>query len=276
MQIATVRTESGTSAARREGDDLVLLRSADVGELLARDDLGTACADETGAVIPVASADFATLVTRPPKVFCVGLNYRDHILETGHEIAEFPTLFAKFSTCLIGAFDDLAIPAVARKPDWEVELGIVIGRPIHRGTTENALDAIAGYTVVNDISMRDWQRRTDEFLQGKTFDYTTPVGPYLVTLDEFDDPFDLAVRCEVDGVVMQQSRTSELVFGPREIVAYCSQIVTLLPGDLIATGTPGGVGDRRDPPIYLEPGQILTTAVEGIGECVNRIVAEKQ
>ncbi|HWD25119.1 MAG TPA: fumarylacetoacetate hydrolase family protein [Acidimicrobiales bacterium] len=274
MRLATVRTGTGTRAARVEGDHLVLLASIDVGAVLGAEDRAFALADEEGTVLTIAEASFATLVPRPSKVFCVGLNYRDHILEMGREIPTDPTLFAKFPSALIGAHDDIVIPSVSDKPDWEVELAIVIGEPIHRATATDAHDAIAGFTVLNDISMRDWQRRTPQWLQGKTFDNTTPVGPFLVSLDELDDPFDLEVRCEIDGFVTQHDRTSELVFGPLEIVAYCSQICTLAPGDIISTGTPAGVGDGRVPPVYLRPGQVVTSTIEGVGQCVNRTVTE--
>jgi acylpyruvate hydrolase len=167
------------------------------------------------------------------------------------------------------------LPSVSEKVDWEVELGVIIGRPVYRATAAEAAAAIAGYTVVNDVSMRDWQSRTLQWLQGKMFERTTPVGPYLVTAGEAGDAADLEVRCEVDGVVMQQSRTSDLLFGPADIVAYASQAITLKPGDLIATGTPGGVGNARKPPVYLRPGNVLRTFIEGLGECVNLCVAEK-
>lgn len=273
MRLATIRTSEGLRAARVEGDDLVLLAARDVGEVLSANDLH-AVANETGPVISAAEADYATLVPYPAHVFCVGLNYRDHIREMGRDLPVFPTLFAKFSSCLIGAYDDIVLPSVSEKPDWEIELGIVIGAPARRVSVANAMHSVAGFTVINDISMRDWQHRTQEWLQGKTFDSTTPVGPMLVTLDELENPFDLEVRCEVDGEVVQQDHTSELVFGPREIVSYCSQIVTLMPGDIIATGTTGGVGNGRTPPMYLRPGQTVRSVIEGLGECVNRTVAE--
>jgi len=152
---------------------------------------------------------------------------------------------------------------------------VIIGRPVHRATAQEAAAAIAGYTVVNDVSMRDWQSRTLQWLQGKAFEHTTPAGPYLVTPDEVGNAADLEVRCEVDGKVMQQSRTSDLLFGPADIAAYASQVITLNPGDLIATGTPGGVGNARKPPVYLRPGNVLRTWIEGLGECVNQCVAEK-
>ena len=273
MRLATIRTEYGTTAARLDGDVLVPLEAADVGELLA---VGGGGRPRQGAApVPAAGADFAPVVPRPGKIICVGLNYRAHILETGRELPEYPTLFAKFADTLTGARDDLVLPSVSEKVDWEVELGVIIGRPVYRASVDEAEAGIAGYTVVNDVSMRDWQRRTLQWLQGKMFQRSTPTGPYLVTADEVGTAPDLEVRCEVDDVVMQQSRTSDLLFGAAEIVAYASQAVTLRPGDLIATGTPGGVGNARKPPVYLRPGNVLRTWIEGLGECVNRCVAEK-
>ena len=273
MRLATIRTDSGTTAARLDGDVLVPLDAADVGELLAAGGLGRP--REGAAPVPVSEADFAPVVPRPGKIICVGLNYRAHILETGRELPEYPTLFAKFADTLTGARDDLVLPSVSEKVDWEVELGVIIGRPVYRASADEAEAGIAGYTVVNDVSMRDWQRRTLQWLQGKMFERSTPTGPYLVTADEVGTAPDLEVRCEVDDVVMQQSRTSDLLFGAAEIVAYASQAVTLRPGDLIATGTPGGVGNARKPPVYLRPGNVLRTWIEGLGECVNHCVAEK-
>jgi acylpyruvate hydrolase len=273
MRLATIRTEYGTTAARLDGDVLVPLDAADVGEVLAAGGLGRP--REGAAPVPAAEADFAPVVPRPGKIICVGLNYRAHILETGRDLPEYPTLFAKFADTLTGARDDLVLPSVSEKVDWEVELGVIIGRPVYRATTAEAEAAIAGYTVVNDVSMRDWQRRTLQWLQGKMFERSTPAGPYLVTADEVGSAPDLEVRCEVDGAVMQQSRTSDLLFGAAEIVAYASQAITLRPGDLIATGTPGGVGNARQPPVYLQPGNVLRTWIEGLGECVNQCVAEK-
>jgi acylpyruvate hydrolase len=275
MRFATIRTGDGTSAARLDGDVLVPLDAADVGALLAADGQGPGRQREGATPVPVAEADFAPVVPWPSKVICVGLNYRAHIAETGRELPEYPTLFAKFADSLLGARDDLVLPSVSERVDWEAELGVVIGRPLYRATPDQAAAAIAGYTVVNDVSMRDWQRRTLQFLQGKMFEHSTPAGPYLVTQDEAGDAQDLEIGCEVDGIVMQQGRTSDLLFGAAEVAAYISQVITLRPGDLIATGTPGGVGDARKPPVYLRPGNVLRTWIEGIGECVNHCVAEK-
>jgi acylpyruvate hydrolase len=272
MRFATIRTAAGTTAARLDGDSLVPLDATDVGAMLAS---GATPLRAGAATVPVAEADFAPVVTHPSKIICVGLNYRTHIIETGRELPEYPTLFAKFPETLMGANDDLAIPAVSEKVDWEVELAVIIGSPVYRASAAEAATAIAGYATSNDVSMRDWQRRTLQWLAGKMFSRTTPVGPYLVTADEVDHAADLEIRCEVDGQVMQQARTSDLLFKPADVVAYVSQAITLNPGDLLLTGTTGGVGDARKPPVYLKPGQVLRTYVEGLGECVNHCVPEK-
>ena len=274
MRFATIRAGGETTAARLDGDTLVPLAASDVGALLAQGDPAAVAERPGAAPVPASAASFAPL-TRPSKVLCVGLNYRAHILETGRELPEYPTLFAKFADTLLGAHDDLVLPAISERVDWEVELGVVIGRPVHRASRDEAAAAIAGYTVTNDVSMRDWQRRTLQWLQGKAFERTTPAGPYLVTGDEVGDAADLEIRCEVVGEVRQQSRTSDLLFGPAEIAAYASQAITLEPGDLLLTGTPGGVGNARKPPVYLQPGQTLRTVIEGIGECVNRCVPDQ-
>jgi len=274
MRFASIRTNDGTTtAARLDGDMLIPLAASDVGELLASG--GQAPDRENAEPVLVATADFAPVIPRPQKIICAGLNYRTHIAETGREMPEYPTLFAKFADTLMGARDDLVLPTVSERVDWEVELAVIIGRPVYRAGTEEARNAIAGYATLNDVSMRDWQRRTLQWLAGKMFEHTTPVGPYLVTPDEVDDARDLEIRCEVDGAVMQQSRTSDLLFGAAEIIAYASQAITLRPGDLIATGTTGGVGDARKPPVYLHPGNVLRTYIEGLGECVNACIAEQ-
>ena len=277
MRFATLRTATGTTAARlsQDGRTLIPLDASDVGALLASGGLAPAPAALGAAPVPVAGADFAPVVTGPSKILCVGLNYRTHITETGRELPECPTLFAKFAQTLMGPNDDLAIPAVSERVDWEAELGVIIGRPVYRAGQAEAGDAIAGYTVTNDVSMRDFQRRTLQWDAGKIFERTTPAGPYLVTPDEVGDAADLEIGCAVDGVTKQRARTSDLLFKPADIVAYVSQAITLNPGDLLLTGTTGGVGDARTPPEYLVPGQVVRTWIEGLGECVNHTVAEK-
>jgi len=269
MRLTTVRTAEGTSAGRVEGDTVVLLPYSDVNDLLARPgwtDLATADGDAV-ALDPTA---LAAVVPRPPKIICLGLNYMGHIREMGREPPAFPTIFAKYTNALIGPRDEIAMPAVAERMDWEVELGVVIGSPARNVSAGDALQHVAGYTVVNDISARDWQNRTTQFLQGKTFEHTTPVGPFLVTADELPaGASGLEVRCEVDGVVMQRDTTDELIFGVADTIAYLSQILTLEPGDLIAMGTPDGVGAGRTPPVWLEPGQTVRTSIERVGELIN-------
>jgi acylpyruvate hydrolase len=192
----------------------------------------------------------------------------------GRKRPEYPTLFAKFAGSLVGARDDIVLPAAAERVDWEAELAFVIGRRARHVRGREAEAAIAGFTVFNDVSARDWQSRTTQYLQGKTFEHTTPVGPALVTSDELDGALGLRITCEVDGRLMQDATTAELIFAPAEIVSYVSQVITLEPGDLIATGTPAGVGDGRDPKVYLQPGQVVRTAIEGVGELINRCVME--
>jgi acylpyruvate hydrolase len=203
------------------------------------------------------------------------MNYRSHVEEMGREQPTHPTLFAKFARSLLGPRDPLILPPESNQVDWEVELAFVIGREVRRATGREARDAIAGFTVLNDVSMRDWQFRTMQFLQGKAWEGSTPMGPALVTTDEVPGGSapDLVLTCEVDGEVMQKGRTSDLLFGPEELVAYISTIVTLEPGDIVATGTPSGVGAGRTPPVFLRPGQVVRTSIEGIGELVNECVA---
>lgn len=274
MRLATIRTSNGTRAVRHDGDALVDLGHTDVGMLLQRADWRAIAQDGSGAKIPADGADYAPIVSNPSKVICVGQNYRNHIEEMGRELPSFPTLFPKFSDTLIGAHDDIVKPSESEAVDWEAELVVVMGKTIRRATEEEAQEAIAGFTVMNDISMRDWQFRTGEWTQGKIWDRSTPVGPHLVTPDELGGTRpSLKIRTTVDGEVMQDDDTGTLLFDPVALVCYISTIITLRPGDLIATGTAAGVGHARDPKVYLTPGQTVTTEIDGIGSCVNRIVA---
>lgn len=275
MRLVTTRTANGTRAARLDGDRVIELDAPDVGSLLSDPDWARLAAAGGGAERALADADLATLVPRPSKIICLGLNYASHIKEMGRELPKYPTLFAKFPGTLIGARDPIVLPRVSEQVDWEVELGVVVGRRARHVSGDQAAAAIAGYTVVNDVSVRDYQSHTTQFLSGKIFERTTPVGPALVTLDELPGGgIDLAVRCEVDGQVMQDSRTSDLLFSPAEIISYVSDIITLEPGDLIATGTPAGVGAALTPQVWLRPGQVVRTVVEGVGECVNQCLPE--
>ena len=271
MKLATIRTPEGTRAVKLAGQGYVDLGVADVGELLAVPAWQASAATAEGRTYPVEGADLAPVVPNPGKILCVGLNYRNHILEMGRDLPEYPTLFAKFTEALIGPRDDIEIPPESDQVDWEAELVVVIGTQVRRASADQAEAAIAGFTVMNDVTMRDWQYRTKEWLQGKTFESTTPLGPVLVTPDELPGGVapSLALSTSVNGEVMQKADTSDLVFDPVALVRFLSTIVTLKPGDVIATGTPGGVGHARKPARYLADGDVLVTEIEGIGRLEN-------
>ncbi len=267
MKLATIRTDAGTVAVRMEGDEAVELGAPDVGALLREPGWRGKAAKTGGARHSAEMLDYAPLVLRPDKIICVGLNYRSHIHEMGRELPAYPTLFAKFPAALIGAHDEIKLPPASTQMDWEAELAVVVGATVRHASTAEALAAIAGYAVLNDVTARDWQHRTLQWLQGKTFEATTPLGPHLVTRDEAGDEHELS--CEIDGELMQKANTEDLVFGPAELIAYISQIVTLEPGDVLATGTPGGVGHARQPPRFLAAGTEVVTRISGVGTCRN-------
>lgn len=273
MRLATVRRRDGTTTAVRvepDGSAAELAGYADVGDLLRHGGLEAAAAAPAGAAHALDVADLAPVVTWPGKIVCVGLNYRNHILEMGRELPEHPTLFTKFPEALIGPKDDIVLPPESAEVDWEGELAVVIGTPVRRARGEAARAAIAGYSVLNDVTMRDWQYRTTQWFQGKAWEASTPVGPVMVTPDEL--PADAVMTTAVDGEVVQSTPIDDLVFDAATLVEYISTILTLKPGDLIATGTPGGVGHAREPARYLADGQVLTTSITGIGELVNTVV----
>ncbi|QYN33434.1 fumarylacetoacetate hydrolase family protein [Pseudonocardia sp. DSM 110487] len=268
MRLATIRTATGNRAVRVDETAAVETGDADVRALLERPDWTAHAAAAAGPSHPLDGLHYAPLVPAPEKIICVGLNYRDHVLEMGNQLPDYPTVFAKFAPALVGAHDDIVLPRASTAIDWEVELTVVIGRSVRHATPEQAEAAIAGYTVLNDVSVRDFQRRTSQFLQGKTFERTTPLGPWLVTPDELPDG-GWEVSTVLDGETMQSSSTKELVFSPVDLIVYLSGIVTLNPGDVIATGTPGGVGHARRPARYLTDGAELVTRIAGVGECRN-------
>jgi acylpyruvate hydrolase len=271
MKLATIRDGAGTRAVRVDGDMAVELPAADVREVLDRDLWHDWAAGVEGPRPPLADHDYAPLVPSPDKIVCVGLNYRSHILEMGGEVPEHPTLFAKFRSALIGANDEITLPFATEQVDWEAELAVVVGARVRHVPVESAPAAIAGYSILNDVSMRDYQSRTVEWLQGKTWEHATPLGPWLVTADESPGP-SRAIECLVDGEQMQKADTADLVFDPATLVSYLSTIVTLEPGDVIATGTPAGVGWGRGR--WLTDGSEVVTRITGLGEQRNRCRAE--
>jgi len=275
MKLATLRNADGTTeVVRVDGATATRLGARDVGSFLAQPDWRNAAEAAGGRSVDLSSGAYAPVVTRPGKVVCVGLNYRNHILEMGRDLPQYPTLFSKYADTLIGAHDDIQRPVETDEFDWECELAVIIGAPVRRATTAEAEAAIAGFATLNDITARDWQFRTKEWLQGKNWEATTPLGPWLVTPDELPGGVrpTLAIRTEVDGEVMQENNTCDLLFDPVALVEYISTMITLQPGDLIASGTPGGVGHARTPARYLTAGQKVVTEVEGLGRCENLVV----
>jgi 2-keto-4-pentenoate hydratase/2-oxohepta-3-ene-1,7-dioic acid hydratase in catechol pathway len=282
MQFVRYTTVGGPQWGVRRDDDIVPLAGlredvsyqqlTDSGFLRVVEDAVEAAAD---AAIPADDARLLAPVPRPGKIVCVGLNYHDHAEEQDEEVPERPLLFGKADTAVTNPGDPIVHPAELDEVDYEVELGVVIGRTAKNVDAADARDYVAGYTVVNDVSGRDAQFDDGQFFRGKSYDTFAPMGPALVP-DEHLDPGNLDVECRVDGETKQASNTEEFIFGVEDVVEYISGITTLRPGDLISTGTPGGVGIFRDPPELLEPGDTVEVEVEGIGTLTNPVVAERE
>jgi 2-keto-4-pentenoate hydratase/2-oxohepta-3-ene-1,7-dioic acid hydratase in catechol pathway len=227
-----------------------------------------------GRATPLADVTLLAPVARPPKFFAIGLNYADHAAEANLATPEFPIVFAKLGSCVNGPFDAVERPRVSDQLDYEGELGVVIGRRCRHVSAADAPAAIAGYLVVNDVSVRDWQTRTPQWTLGKSFDTHGPIGPWLTTADEVADPHALAIRTWVNGELRQQSNTKHLIFDCYALVEHLSAACTLEPGDVIATGTPAGVGMLMDPPRLLRAGDVVRVEIDRIGAIENRVVDE--
>jgi len=273
VRLATVRTPGGTRAVVVRDDGAVAIDGyADVGAVLRAGDPGIAAAGVAarGSAGPPAPLDPGTLcrpVLEPGAIVCVGMNYRAHILEMGRELPTSPTLFAKLPRALTDPFADIELPSVSANVDYEAELAIVIGRPGRDVTREAAWEHVAGLTILNDVSVRDYQRRTLQWFAGKTFQASTPVGPWIVTPDELGDLSGLAIRLSVNDEVRQRGLLGDLVFDVPTLVADLSTIVELRPGDLIATGTPGGVGEPQG--LFLRDGDVVEIEIDEIGTIRN-------
>jgi acylpyruvate hydrolase len=279
MKLATLRLQGRTAAVRVDELNAVEIDGVtDVGALLQDAQWKARAEAASGAshlLADIAPTQWAPVVPDPRKIVCVGLNYANHIKEMGRELPQYPTLFAKYPEALIGPFDPIVLPVHAGEHvDWEGELAVIIGKKASHVAEKDAAGYIAGYSIMNDVTMRDYQYRTPEWFQGKTFEATAPFGPYLVTSDSFE--FGGKLTTSVDGNLMQQTPTDDLVFSPEALVEYISAIFPLAPGDVIITGTPGGVGHARKPEVYLAPGQTLTTAIEGIGSIESVVVAPEK
>ena len=293
MRLATIETWAGPRAALQVGDSFLDIHATDaklpgnvrqllgggpemlqaVAQLAQRPKAAMYPQDGRGK----REIKFHAPVIDPRKIVCVGLNYKDHAAESGAAIPKEPILFSKFPTALIGHGESIVLPKVSQEVDYEAEFVIVVGKKGRHLTTANALEHVAGYTVGHDVSARDWQLKKDgkQWMVGKTFDTFAPMGPVLVTKDEVPDPLNLPIRLRLNGELMQNSSTKQMIFGVAELLTYLSQVFTLEPGDLIYTGTPPGVGMARKPPVFMKDGDVAEVEIEGLGVLRNPVVQEK-
>jgi 2-keto-4-pentenoate hydratase/2-oxohepta-3-ene-1,7-dioic acid hydratase in catechol pathway len=227
----------------------------------------------SGEFYDLSSVTLLAPIPRPPKFICVGLNYRDHAIESNMAIPKVPTIFSKFSNAVIGPGENIVLPKESTQPDYEAEFAVVIGPGGRRIPASKAMDHVFGYTIVNDVSARDLQLATTQWLMGKSCDTFAPMGPAIVTKDEIADPHALDISLEIGGEILQQSNTRELIFKIPELIEFISSVVTLEPGDIISTGTPSGVGFARKPPRYLQDGDECIVRVEGLGELRNPVIS---
>lgn len=260
-----------------------LLAQGDAALALAREIVEAASDPDTqsllrdaGLLAPEQSVTYLPPIPQPSKIVCLGQNYRQHILEMGRPLPEYPVLFAKLPNTLVGHQAPIRLPAISEQADYEGELAIVIGRGGKHIAEADAWSHIAGFTVFNDVSVRDFQRRTTQWMQGKNFDTTGPMGPALVTLDEITHPEALDLTVHLNGEVMQQGNTADFIFPIPAMIAYISQIMTLEPGDIIATGTPGGVGSARTPQVFLRAGDTVSVTISQVGTLRNTVQAAER
>jgi 2-keto-4-pentenoate hydratase/2-oxohepta-3-ene-1,7-dioic acid hydratase in catechol pathway len=267
MRIARVAGDDGAGrwVEARDGRLLALQQEADGLPRTPGDGEEVGLVGESGARLLVPA--------RPSKIVAVGLNYRDHIAETGLETPDRPLIFAKFPSSLVGPGEPIVLDRrLAERVDWEVELAVVIGRSMRNVAERDALSHVLGYTVANDVSARDVQFGDGQWVRGKSLDTFCPLGPWIVTADELEDPQALGLRTRVNGETVQDSTTAEMIFSVAALLAYCSRSFTLCPGDLVLTGTPWGCGEFMDPPRSLAPGDVVETEIDGIGTLSNPVV----
>lgn len=284
MRFVTIQREGYSEPAVLGDGEVIGLRDAGFPDILSVIGGGADAIDRvvrwTGSMPAGERHDPATLklaapIPRPPKIICIGLNYRDHAIESNLPIPQTPTMFAKFPTAVTGPGHPIVLPKNSTQPDYEAEFAVVIGKRGRHIPEERWREFVFGYTILNDVSARDFQMATSQWMIGKTFDTFAPIGPAIVTADEIEDPHNLAISLELSGEVMQSSNTSNLIFRVPQLIAYLSSVFTLEPGDIIATGTPSGVGFARKPPRYLRPGDECRVRIEGLGELHNPVIAEE-
>lgn len=223
-------------------------------------------------VLDTNEAHLGPPIPHPDKILCIGINYKDHIEETNSETPEHPVVFSKYSNTIIGPGDAIHLPPISKAVDYEAEFAVVMGRTARNVSKEDALDYVGGYTILNDVSARDFQKRTSQWTIGKSFDTFAPIGPSIVTSDEIPDPHVLDIKLRLNGEEMQSSNTCQLLFTVNDLIEDITSAITLKPGDIISTGTPGGVGMARNPQVLLKPGDLVEVEVEGIGILSNPVI----
>lgn len=283
MQLVTFQRNGSAKPGAILGDKIVGLEAAGFSTMLHLIREGPealqrvkACLDNPpkDEILPLAEARLLAPLSNPPKIVCVGLNYRDHARECNAEIPTVPTLFSKYTTSIIGPGDAIVLPKNSKEPDYEAEFAVVIGKGGRYISKGRWRDHVFGYTNLNDVSARDYQMATSQWMVGKTFDTFAPMGPAIVTSEEVADPQALDIQMIINGEVLQSSNTSQMVFGIPELIEYISSVFTLEPGDVISTGTPAGVGEAKTPPRWLQPGDHVVVRISGIPELHNEVRAE--
>jgi 2-keto-4-pentenoate hydratase/2-oxohepta-3-ene-1,7-dioic acid hydratase in catechol pathway len=283
MHLVTFQSGNALRPGALDGDRIVALDRAGFGSLLQVVEGGAEALGRVRQflskpapedVFSLATVALRAPIPRPPKIICVGLNYRDHALESKMEIPKVPTIFSKYSSVVIGPGENIVLPRNSGKPDYEAEMAFVIGKRGRHVPAEHWQEHVFGYMNLNDVSARDFQFATSQWMMGKTFDTFAPCGPALVTADEIPDPHNLEISLTINGERLQHSNTRELIFRIPELIAYLSSVFTLEPGDIISTGTPSGVGFSHNPPRWLRPGDEVVVKVQGLGELRNPVVAE--
>ena len=283
MQFLTLQRDGWDEPGVLHGGEAIGLKGAGFDDLLSVIAGGAGALDRVsrwlsgqsrGERFDPAKTRLRAPIPKPGKIICIGLNYRDHAAESKMAIPEVPTVFAKFGNTVTGHLHPIVLPRNSVKPDYEAEFAVVIGKGGRYIPEAGWREHVFGYTIVNDVSARDFQRATSQWTMGKTFDTFAPMGPVVVTADKIEDPHKLAISLTLNGETMQSSNTSNLIFGVPQLIAFLSSVMTLEPGDIISTGTPAGVGFARQPPRWLLPGDEVAVQVEGIGRLVNPVVAE--
>ena len=282
MKIASFVYQNRSTYGIVKGDHVIDLESlkshlgADLKEAIARNRLSELGADALKDLPRLALSEitFLPVIANPGKVLCIGINYATHVRETGRDMPTYPMIFTRFADSQTAHLQPIVRPTVSHKLDFEGELAVVIGKTARHVKPEDALDYVAGYACYNDGSVRDWQKHTIQFVPGKNFPATGGFGPWMVTSDEIVDPQDLDLTTRLNGEVMQHTRTSDMIFDVRKLIEYCTAFTELAPGDVIVSGTTGGVGAFREPPVWMKPGDIVEIEIERIGILRNSIVDE--